>query len=76
MSLSNPQNNPSKPVQRYYIGQNKARVPLVKVPELHWTEQMKYRPKDTTPRPIYDQGDTHQNRWDMDWDNNITKEKT
>lgn len=66
MSLSNEANSPSK--KRYYIGRNKPKVDIMKVDEMHWTEQMKYKPKDDTPRPYRESGDfdNRTDNWDID----------
>lgn len=51
--------------ERYYIGRNKPETEIIRMNQLHWTEQLKYKPKDTTPRIQYEQGDSDP-RIDMD----------
>lgn len=65
MSLSRPEkphSSTDKPQgvpegERYYIGTHKPQTEITRMSELHWTEQIKLKPKDTKVRPYRETGD-------------------
>lgn len=66
MSRSQPTNHhSSEPQKRYYIGKDTPRTNIIRNEEMHWTEQLRLKGKDTKVRPPYELGD-HDPRIDMD----------
>jgi hypothetical protein len=68
MSLSRPE-----PKRKRYIGRDKVRMNIIKMNELHWTEQLAMKPKDTRIREPRETGD-FDNRND-NWDDPENYEK-
>jgi hypothetical protein len=70
MSLSQQTNSHSNVPDEYWVGRHKPEVEIIRMSELHWTEQLKLKPKDTTPRPPYELGDQDNRIDNWDEDNN------